>query len=259
MKQTSLLIGIIILSFVVIGSSQVLLKNSAKQDVMIVTNDKMVGIGTTTTRATLTLQPELSTTPALVMNNSGGYYSARIAADRYSDSNGEGYIAFSTYMPLVQIQPSDATALAQEIWIETMRIRPRAVGIGTTGPENMLSVGYDNGFGVDAGGDLVKINNLDYRAWPIQHANGYLLNDGNGTLTWEPFTAPTQHWQRLNTTLSPVILTDNVGIGTTVATHKLDLRGAMRQTTNTTNDVWVQGGASTAAGTARNLALFRSG
>ncbi len=48
----------------------------------------------------------------------------------------------------------------------------------------------------------------------------------------------------------------NVGVNTTDPTQLLDVRGTMRQTQGTTYDVWLQGGASSAGGDDRNLALL---
>ena len=49
----------------------------------------------------------------------------------------------------------------------------------------------------------------------------------------------------------------NVGIGTASPLQKLDVQGgAIRQVMSSTNDVWLQGGASTASGDNRNLALL---
>ncbi|NMC87924.1 MAG: hypothetical protein GYA69_05790 [Candidatus Moranbacteria bacterium] len=50
--------------------------------------------------------------------------------------------------------------------------------------------------------------------------------------------------------------TGNVGIGTTSPMTKLDVRGTIRQDTNSNYDIWIQGGASTTSGAARNLALL---
>ena len=61
------------------------------------------------------------------------------------------------------------------------------VGIGTTSPGQMFSVGASNQFQVNSSGDIVKLKNLTY-SWPSAHtANGVLTNDGSGNLTW---TAP---------------------------------------------------------------------
>ncbi|KKS20780.1 MAG: hypothetical protein UU80_C0043G0006, partial [candidate division WWE3 bacterium GW2011_GWA1_41_8] len=61
------------------------------------------------------------------------------------------------------------------------------VGIGSTSPSALLSVGSGNQFTVSSTGDLTKINNVAY-TWPSSQAgaDGYVLtNNGSGTLTWE--------------------------------------------------------------------------
>ncbi len=58
------------------------------------------------------------------------------------------------------------------------------VGIGTTSPTSLLSVGASSQFQVDSSGDIVKLKNLTY-SWPSSHtADGFLKNNGSGTLTW---------------------------------------------------------------------------
>jgi hypothetical protein len=58
------------------------------------------------------------------------------------------------------------------------------VGIGTTNPGSLLTVG-NNTFQVNSAGNLVKINNVTY-SWPSTQggANTVLINDGSGNLSW---------------------------------------------------------------------------
>ena len=59
------------------------------------------------------------------------------------------------------------------------------LGIGTSFPTSLLSVGAFSQFQVDSSGNLAKINNLEYISWPSTHTtDGFLKNDGSGTLTW---------------------------------------------------------------------------
>ncbi|MBW3003690.1 hypothetical protein KY337_03940 [Candidatus Woesearchaeota archaeon] len=52
-------------------------------------------------------------------------------------------------------------------------------------------------------------------------------------------------------------VTGNVGVGTSTPTQKLDVRGPIRNKYDGTNyDLWLQGGASTASGDDRNLAIL---
>ncbi len=59
------------------------------------------------------------------------------------------------------------------------------VGIGTTNPAELLSVGSSSQFQVNSSGDIVKIKNLTY-SWPTSYGepNSQLMNDGNGNLQW---------------------------------------------------------------------------
>lgn len=58
------------------------------------------------------------------------------------------------------------------------------LGIGDASPASLLTVGNGDLFQVDSNGDMVKIKNLTY-SWPSSHVtNGFLTNNGSGTLTW---------------------------------------------------------------------------
>jgi hypothetical protein len=64
------------------------------------------------------------------------------------------------------------------------------VGIGTVSPSAILSVGATSQFRVDTDGNLDRINNLEYDSWPSSHTtDGFLKNDGSGTLTWTVINA----------------------------------------------------------------------
>lgn len=65
------------------------------------------------------------------------------------------------------------------------------VGVGTTTPASLLSVGgtpssTDSPFQVNGSGDIVRIKNVNY-VWPSSHAAGVawqLTDDGSGNLSW---------------------------------------------------------------------------
>jgi hypothetical protein len=59
------------------------------------------------------------------------------------------------------------------------------VGIGTTIPAALLSVGIGSPFRVNSSGDLIRIRSVPY-SWPTSNAFGVLTNNGTGTLTWTP-------------------------------------------------------------------------
>ncbi|MEP7321113.1 MAG: hypothetical protein ABI761_04300 [Saprospiraceae bacterium] len=63
------------------------------------------------------------------------------------------------------------------------------VGIGTTTPENTLSIGLTSQFQVNDTGNIVKLNKIPTNFPSVQGAvNTFLRNDGNGNLTWVPVT-----------------------------------------------------------------------
>jgi hypothetical protein len=57
------------------------------------------------------------------------------------------------------------------------------VGIGSSAPSSLLSIGATNQFQVSTTGDIVVIKGLNY-TWPTTQGAGSLVNDGTGTLTW---------------------------------------------------------------------------
>ncbi|OGK13731.1 hypothetical protein A2861_03510 [Candidatus Roizmanbacteria bacterium RIFCSPHIGHO2_01_FULL_38_15] len=92
------------------------------------------------------------------------------------------------------------------------------VGIGTTAPVSMLSVGASSQFQVDSLGNIVKLNNVTTSFPSSQGGAGSLLtNDGAGILTWgsPSGTGTLGYWQRNGTDLAPSNIGDFVGIGTT--------------------------------------------
>ena len=111
------------------------------------------------------------------------------------------------------------------------------VGIGTTTPSSLLTVGSGGGFKVDSSGDIVKIKSLTY-SWPSSHtANGYLKNDGSGNLIWATVSAgvggsgtagQVAFWTASDTLSGSNNLfwstsTSRLGIGTTGPQEKLTL------------------------------------
>ncbi len=60
------------------------------------------------------------------------------------------------------------------------------IGIGSSSPASLLSVGSGNEFQVNSSGDITAIRGISY-AWPIGQASGanqVLTNDGTGALFW---------------------------------------------------------------------------
>ncbi|MFH1566161.1 MAG: MerR family transcriptional regulator, partial [bacterium] len=147
------------------------------------------------------------------------------------------------------------------------------VGIGTTNPTSMLSVGASSQFQVNSTGNIVKINNVITSFPGSQGVLGSVLtnSDGAGTLTWASpsGSGAIGYWTRTSTNLLPTTAGDdlylptnsvlgvgydpstitggvaafsgNVGIGTTAPGAKLDVNGTSRMGDAThyiTTDVW---------------------
>jgi hypothetical protein len=60
-----------------------------------------------------------------------------------------------------------------------------SVGIGTTSPISLLSVGSSSQFQVNSSGDIVAIRGQT-TTFPAANASGALTNDGSGNLSWSP-------------------------------------------------------------------------
>jgi hypothetical protein len=88
------------------------------------------------------------------------------------------------------------------------------VGIGTTSPVSLLSVGSTSQFQVNSSGDIVKIKNLTY-SWPSSHTtDGFLKNDGSGNLTWVSIGAGAGAWGTSNVGTDYGAYMSSTGIGT---------------------------------------------
>lgn len=121
---------------------------------------------------------------------------------------------------------------------------------GTTNYLNFGTVAGTSGYGLRNNSGIVEFKNSG-GSWTSM-ASLYGVG-GSGTTNYIPkFTAAS--------TIGNSLIYDsgtNVGIGTALPTQRLDVQGgAIRQNINTTYDVWYQGGASTAGGDARNLAVL---
>ncbi len=100
-----------------------------------------------------------------------------------SDSSGGGFIdvkaSAATNGLIFRVDTSAGAA-------ERMRITAGGnVGIGTTGPASLFSVGASSQFQVDNNGNIAKINSITY-SWPAAQggASTVLTNNGAGTLSW---------------------------------------------------------------------------
>ncbi|MDD5511938.1 MAG: hypothetical protein PHI12_14195, partial [Dehalococcoidales bacterium] len=101
------------------------------------------------------------------------------------------------------------------------------VGIGTTSPPSLFSVGATSQFQVDSSGDIVKLKNLTY-SWPSSHiTNSFLKNNGSGGLEWTTeITANALKWNALtnpdgNLSLSHQAYTTTFTWGASTGTNNL--------------------------------------
>jgi len=113
------------------------------------------------------------------------------------------------------------------------------VGIGTSSPANLLSIGFNSPFQVDGNGNIAEINGVGYQ-WPSSGGSKgqALVNDGTGALKWTSvptaagngitFTSGTINsaWTDVNLNDINNNNTGNVGIGKSPQ-YKLDIKGPM--------------------------------
>jgi hypothetical protein len=157
-------------------------------------------------------------------------------------SNEIGFARDGTLKSYMQLSDIDELYLTGAGGIRTagsggFKIMNGNVGIGTTSPPSLLSVGASSQFQVNSSGDIVKIKNLTY-SWPSSHALGYLKNDGSGNLTWDTSgmvsgtgsAGQVTFWSATSTISGDSgLFWDNtnkrLGIGTTAPAQKLSVVG----------------------------------
>jgi len=146
---------------------------------LYVKNNGMVGINTNNPALQLTLAGAnavfgVDNTAIFQAKNSAGTY------ENYLTPRGSDNITYLNYGSSgFNIRNNSSTSTI-------FMTNGNYVGIGTTTPGSLFSVGASSQLQVDANGDLVKIKNLTY-SWPTSYAAGtgtVLRNDGSGNLTW---------------------------------------------------------------------------
>lgn len=91
-----------------------------------------------------------------------------------------------------------------------LQINGGNVGIGTTSPAALLSVGASSQFRVNTNGNITRLNNAPTN-FPSANAPGYLTNDGAGNFYYTPITSATT---ASATTFTAATLPSNVPMGT---------------------------------------------
>lgn len=86
-----------------------------------------------------------------------------------------------------------------------LQINGGNVGVGTTSPVALLSVGASSQFRVSSSGNITRLNNVPTN-FPVSNAAGYLTNDGSGNFYYTPINS--------TATFTAATLPSNVPTGT---------------------------------------------
>jgi len=198
-----------------------------------VKNDGMVGINTSSPTLQLTLGGAntvfgVDNTAIFQAKNSAGTY------ESYLTPRGSDNITYLNYGASgFNIRNNSSTS--------TMFMTNGGnVGIGTTSPSSLFSVGSTSQFQIDANGDPIKIKNLTY-SWPTSYNAGIgtvLRNNGNGTLTWAQIGGGTKI---LDTTLVNVTVFNLAGLnGNNDIGYRFILMGNHPNSNGTMKYCWIQ-------------------
>nr|MBP9690717.1 hypothetical protein [Candidatus Woesebacteria bacterium] len=161
-------------------------QDSAGTDRFVIQDNGNVGIGTTAPNGKLEVvgnirADQLSTFGRGIEFQSNSEYLKEISGTSY----------LSTWYPLIiRTTNTGAYMSFRENSSEVMRITGGNLGIGTTNPTSIFSVGASSQFQVDSSGNIVKLNNVTTSFPSSQGAsNSILQNNGSGILSWTSFAS----------------------------------------------------------------------
>jgi len=221
------------------GGADILKFATAGADRVTILADGKMGVGTTSPGKVLDVAGDIRLRgDAATLNFYRNTSPTDIAYLKYDDLAGSFDVATNN---------RDIRFLSGLNWVESMRITSGGyVGIGTSSPVSLFSVGATSQFQVDTSGDITKIKNLSY-TWPTAHtANGFLKNNGTGGLSWAEVNAvqatgtpygsategPLAFWTGPSTIAAPTpygLYWDDInqflGIGTNTPSAPLDIAG----------------------------------
>jgi hypothetical protein len=192
---------------------------------MVIANNGFVGIGTPAPAEQLEIEHSTGAALLSLDHSSNTQYNSVF----FKESNtlkgniGQWGSAYSVTALQNDVQISNLTSGAGDINFNVNNniTTPSMVltwegrlGVGTTSPTSLLSVGNASQFQVNSSGNIVKLNNVT-TSFPTANANGVLTNDGTGTLIWAALPGGANAWTKSGSDIYPTTLTDEVGIGTT--------------------------------------------
>jgi len=221
------------------GGTDILKLVTAGLDRVTILADGKVGIGTASPGKVLDVAGDIRLRGnSATLNFYGNTNPTDIAYLKYD----EGVNSFDIAASKLDIRFLNMTGFGESMRITSVGL----VGIGTTNPTSLFSVGSSSEFQVDTLGDIIKIKNLSY-TWPTAHTtNGYLKNNGTGGLSWTEVNAvqstgtpygsategPLAFWTSPTTISAPTpygLYWDDInqylGIGTNTPSAPLDIAG----------------------------------
>lgn len=192
-----------------------------------------------------------STSNSTVTKQTSGYSSSRLRL--YTTSSNAATINFET------------AAHGSTSWNTRMAITSDgSVGIGTTSPSSLFSVGSSSQFQVNSSGNIAKLNNVTTSFPSSQGSAGTLLqNDGSGTLSWADPAGLGVKWNALTTPTGNLSI-DHAGYTTAFTFNSVTTANAFALSSSsissgTVLDLSSSSAAGTASSSSKVLNISRSG